>query len=126
MSETAALVPEAMYRELRRKVMDYYIATAGISLAGIALLVVYVLTLGPIVGPGAEESFGLASALLFLLSALMVHLVDRAYREWPEGRRVHPAPSRLLGDGDIVRLVKVAVIIGAALFLAYLFGGILA
>ncbi|MCI4345645.1 MAG: hypothetical protein L3K07_02670 [Thermoplasmata archaeon] len=126
MSETAALVPETMYRGLRRRVLDYYFAVAGVSLAGIALLVVYVLTLGPIVGPGIEESFGLATALLFLLSALLVHLVDRTYREWPEGRRVHPAPPRLLGDWDVVRAIKVAVVIGAALLLAYLFGGILA
>jgi hypothetical protein len=126
LSESAAFVRDAMYARLRRRVMDYYIATAALCLVAIGILVLYVLLLGPIVGPGAEESFGIATALLFLLSALLVHLVDRSYREWPEGRRVHPAPPRLLGDVDVVRTVKILVVIGAALFLAYLIGGILA
>ncbi|MCI4334321.1 MAG: hypothetical protein L3K04_01610 [Thermoplasmata archaeon] len=126
MSESIAPLREAAYAELRRRVFDTYLVVAVLCLAAIGLLVGYVLTLGTILGPGVEESFGLAVALLFLFGALMVHLVDRAYREWPEGRRVHPTPGRLLGEADAARLLKVAVVIGAVLLLAYLLGGILA
>ena len=126
MSESVGALREAAYGQLRRRVMDLYFAITILCLVAIALLVYYVLTLGVIVGPGVEESAGLAIALLFLLSALLVHLVDRAYREWPEGRRVHPSPGRFLSDSDLSRAVKVAVVVAAGLLLAYLFAGILA
>ncbi|HEV2449153.1 MAG TPA: hypothetical protein VGU43_01935 [Thermoplasmata archaeon] len=126
MSESVDALREAAYAQLRRRVMDVYLAISVLCLIAIALLVYYVLTLGVIVGPGVEESFGLALALLFLLGALMTHLIDRAYREWPEGRRVHPSPGRLLGDVDLARAVKVIVVVAAGLLIAYLFAGVLA
>ncbi len=80
------------FRRLRRKVLDLYDAVTFLMLLGIGVLIVYAIQLGSLVSPGAQESFGLAVALMFLMAALMVHLVDRTYRVWPLGRRFRPTP----------------------------------
>lgn len=105
--------------------MNLYISVAAISTAAIGLLVAYVIALGPLVGSGVEESFGLAVALMFLLSAVLVHVVDRAYREWPEGRRLLPPSPTPLTNRDIARALRWVVLAGAGLLIAYVLAGVL-
>jgi hypothetical protein len=111
---------------LRRRTLDLYGAVTLLMLLGIAVLVVYVLRLGPLNGSGAERSFGLAIALMALMGALMFHLVDRSYRVWPLGRRFRPTPPAAIGAADWVRFLKVLVLVLAVAGIAYLVGGLIA
>ena len=110
---------------LAARVLRYYSVVAGLSIFGILVLAAYSIHLGPLVGPGVESSFGLAVAVMFLLGALLVHIVDRAYREYPLGRRVHPGPVGPVTDAAIATFLKVVIVATAAGSLAYLFWGIL-
>ena len=124
MSEPALAEPLS-YPTARARVMNLNLAIASLALVTIGVLVGYVILLGPLVGPGVEESFGLAVGLLFLFGALLVHVVDRAYREWPEGRRVLPPAPAPITNRDVARVLGYVVILAAALLIAYLLAGVL-
>jgi hypothetical protein len=113
------------FLRVRRKVLDLYDAVTYLMLIGIAVLVVYCIELGPLTSPGAQQSFGYALALMFLMAALIIHLVDRTYRVWPLGRRIVPrAPGPVTLAGQ-VRFFQVLVVVIAAAALAYIIGGLL-
>lgn len=116
---------DEMRDALAARVLRYYTIVAGLSIFGILVLTAYCIRLGPLVGPGVESSFGLAVAVMFLLGALLVHIVDRAYREYPLGRRIHPGPVGPVTDAAIATFLKVVILATAAGALAYLFWGIL-
>ena len=117
---------EVEFRRLRRRVLDLYDAVTWLMLIGIGVLIVYVIELGPLTSPGVQESFGLAVALMFLMSALIVHLVDRTYRVWPLGRRVHPTPPGPVTVADQVRFFQVLIVVIAGAAIAYVLGSLLA
>ncbi|MCI4336155.1 MAG: hypothetical protein L3K17_03030 [Thermoplasmata archaeon] len=110
---------------LQARVLQLYTIVAGLSIFGILVLTAYCVHLGPIIGPGVESSFGLAAGAMFLLGALLVHIVDRTYREWPLGRRVHPPSPGPVTDAAVATFLKVVVFATAAGSVAYLFWGIL-
>jgi hypothetical protein len=115
----------AEYLRLRRKVLDFYDAVTYLMLIGIAVLIVYSIRIGPLTTPGAEQSFGYALALMFLMSALIVHLVDRTYRVWPLGRRITPTPPGPITERAIARFLAVVIFVAAAGACAYLIAGLL-
>jgi hypothetical protein len=114
------------YRQLRRRVLDLYDAITALMLLGIAGLIVYCIRLGSLASPGAEESFGIAVALMFLMSALIVHLVDWTYRVWPLGRRVTPTPPGPVTVEGQVRFFKILIVVVAGAAIAYVIAGLLA
>jgi hypothetical protein len=117
--------PEEFHR-LRERVLNLYTATIVLMLLGIGVLLVYTVVLvGPLVSPGAQESFGLALALGFLMAAVAGHLVDRMYRVWPLGRRIHPAPPGPVTPAAEVRFFQVVVVVCAAAGIAYLLGALI-
>ena len=116
----------AEYRRLRARVLLIYDAVTYLMLIGIAVLIVYAIELGPLTSPGAQESFGLAVALMFLMATVIVHLVDRTYRVWPLGRRIQPTPPGPVTVEGQVRFVKVLIVVIAAAGIAYLIGALLA
>ncbi len=116
-------------RELRRvrlRVLDVYTAVTVLMLLGIAVLIVYVIRLGPLTGPGVEESFGLAAGLMFLMAAVIVHLVDRTYRVWPLGRRFHPTAPGPVTEASQARFLRIVILVCVAAALAYILGGLIA
>ena len=113
-------------RALRERILDLYSAVTVLMLIGIGILIVYVIRIGPLVSPGAEQSFGIAVALMFLMSALIVHLVDRTYRVWPLGRRIAPTPPGPVTVAAQARFFKVLVVVIAAAAIAYILGGLIA
>jgi hypothetical protein len=115
----------ADFLRLRRKVVDLYDGVTFLMLIGIAVLVVYSIRLGSLTGPGAQESFGLALALMFLMAALMVHLVDRTYRVWPLGRHIVPAAPGPVTVESQARFVAILIFVIAAAAIAYVIGGLL-
>lgn len=116
----------AELRRTRTRVLDIYTSVEVLLLLGIVVLIVYAIRLGPLTSPGAQESFGLAVALMFLMGALILHLVDRTYRVWPLGRRFEPtAPGPVTTEAQ-VRLLKVLVVVIAAAAIAYVLGGLIA
>ncbi|HTS33284.1 MAG TPA: hypothetical protein VMI55_05025 [Thermoplasmata archaeon] len=117
--------PEEFHR-LRERVLNLYTATIVLMLLGIGVLLVYTVVLvGPLTSPGAQESFGLALALGFLMAAVAGHLVDRMYRVWPLGRRIHPAPPGPVTPAAEVRFFQVVVVVCAAAGIAYLLGALI-
>ncbi len=116
--------PEAEQARAARRVLDLYAATTLIMLLGIVALIVYVLRLGPLTSPGAEESFGLAIALMAIMGAVLFHLADRTYRVWPLGRRMVPTPPGHVTVDAQVRFLKVLVFVVAAAAVAYLVGAL--
>jgi hypothetical protein len=116
----------ANYRRARGQTLTLYIATMILLLLGVGILALYSYQLGPLVGPGVESSFGLAVALMFLMGALMAHLVDRMYRAWPMGRRFHPTPPGPVTDLSWANLLAVIILVAAGGAIAYILGGILA
>lgn len=111
---------------LRNRTLDLYIAVAALMLLGIGVLIGYAVRLGPLTSPGAEQSFGYALALMFLMGAVIFHLVDRIYRVWPFGRRVHPAwPGYVTVEGEI-RFFKILIVVAAGAAIAYVLGGLIA
>ena len=113
-------------RRIRTRVLDLYAAIEVLSLLGIAVLIGYAIRLGPLTSPGAQESFGLAVGLMFLLGALILHLVDRTYRVWPLGRKFEPAPPGPVTAAAQVRFLKVLVLVIAGAAIAYILGGLIA
>ncbi len=116
----------AELRRLQNRVLDLYTAVQVLMLLGIAVLIVYTVLLGPLTSPGAEESFGLAVALMAMMGALVVHLADRTYRVWPLGRKFSPKPPGPVTPQAEVRFLKVLVIVIAGAALAYVLGGLIA
>jgi hypothetical protein len=115
----------AQYRRLRRKVLDLYDAVTFLMLIGIAVLVVYSIQLGALTSPGAEQSFGFALALMFIMSALIVHLVDRTYRVWPLGRRITPVEPGPVTPAAQARFIAILIFVIALAACAYVIGGLL-
>jgi hypothetical protein len=115
------------YLRLRRRVLDLYDAITYLMLFGIAVLVVYAAVLiGPLDSPGAQQSFGYALALMFIMSAVIVHLVDRTYRVWPLGRRITPVAPGPVSVEAQARFLKILIVVIAGAAIAYLIGGLLA
>ncbi len=120
------MTPEE-FRQLRQRTLDLYAATIFLMIVGIGVLLVYtVLLVGPLDTPGAQESFGLALALGFLMAAVAGHLVDRMYRVWPLGRRIHPTPPGPVTPVAEVRFFQVLVVVCAAAGIAYILGALIA
>jgi hypothetical protein len=111
---------------VRARVLDLYTAITLLMLLGIAILVGYVVHLGNLTAPGVQESFGLALALMFLMAALVAHVVDRTYRVWPLGRRIRPTPPGPVTLEAQVRFVKILILVIAAAAIAYVLGGLIA
>ncbi|MCI4322903.1 MAG: hypothetical protein L3K03_02595 [Thermoplasmata archaeon] len=126
MSELTVEITPAEYARLQTRVLSLYTSVSILMLIGIAIGIVYALSLGTLIGPGVEESFGIDLAILFLMSAMLMHILDRTYREWPEGRRVHPAPPPQITAKTANYTLEIVVIVGAALLIAYVFGPFLA
>ena len=110
---------------IRDRTLSLYYATAVLMLAGIGILTAYIVRLGNLTGPGIEQSFGFAVALMFLMSAMMIHLVDRMYRVWPLGRRVQSAPPGPITDRSWSLFLAVCVLVAAGGGIAYVIGGLL-
>ena len=116
-------LPPPEFAAIRRFVLDLSIAIVALMLVGIGVITLYiVVVVGSLASPGAQESFGLGLALAFTMAAVAVHVVDRMYRLWPMGRRVHPTPPGPVTPADEARLLKVIVLVGAAVGIAYLLG----
>jgi hypothetical protein len=117
---SAELTP-AEFSRLRERVLDLYTGVIALMIVGIVILAGYIiLWVGPLTSPGAQESFGLALALAFLMATLAVHLVDRMYRVWPMGRTVHPTQPPPLSERDAARFFRWLVVVGAGAAIAYL------
>ena len=113
---------EAQYNATRSRELDLYIATMFLMIIGIAILIAYSLRLGSLVGPGVEQSFGLALAGMFLMGAVLFHILDRTYRVWPLGRKVAakaPGPVTEQGAATFLRWV---IVLAAAAAIAYVLG----
>jgi hypothetical protein len=121
---TAAVSIEAHRPEAAERTLQMYNAVIVLMLLGIVGMFVYVVRLGTLVGTGVETSFGLAVAAMFAMGALLVHLVDRAYRSWPLGRKFRPAtPPPVTPAGTATWLswfVVAAAIAGGAYVVAQL------
>ncbi|HYK93457.1 MAG TPA: hypothetical protein VEY07_05385 [Thermoplasmata archaeon] len=120
-------LPEGSLAELRRlqsRVLTLYSVAAVLSLIAIFLLGGYAIRLGPLVGPGVESSFGIAVALMMLFGALVVHLVDRVYREWPLGRKFEPSWAVPVTDAMVATFLKVVIFAAAAGAVAYVLWGL--
>lgn len=118
--------PSAGYLAARNRILDLYLAVTILMLIGILVLVVYSIELGPLTGPGVEQSFGYAIALMFIMSAVLFHLVDRMYRVWPLGRKVTPTPPGSVTIDAQARFLKVLIVVAAAAAIAYVLGGLIA
>jgi flagellar biosynthesis protein FliR len=125
--------------------MNLYDAVTFLMLIGIGALVGYVIwfvdpisplicaaqggtncapAVNPLTTPGGEQSFGFALALMFLMAALIFHIVDRTYRVWPFGRRVTPpAPGPITTDST-ARFLRIALVLAAAGTCSYLLGNL--
>jgi hypothetical protein len=113
-------------RRLRQRVLDLYTAVQVLLLLGIAVLIVYCIRLGALTSPGAQQSFGIAVALMFIMGAVIAHLVDRTYRVWPLGRRFSPTPLGPVTTEAEVRFLKVLIVVLAGAAIAYVLGGLIA
>jgi hypothetical protein len=111
---------------LQVRTLRLYSVIGGLMVAGILGLVAYSISLGPLVGPGVESSFGLAVGLMFLQATVLVHLVDRVYRVYPFGRRLKTAPPGPITDQDIAWFLRVLVIVAAVGAVAYILGSLIA
>jgi hypothetical protein len=118
--------PQPDVDRVRERVLDVYTSVTVLMLLGIAVLVGYVVRLGPLTGPGVQESYGLALALMFLMAAVVAHVVDRTYRGWPLGRRFRPTPPGAVTVEAQVRFLKVLVLVLAGAAIAYVLGGLIA
>ncbi len=118
-------VARVEFRRLRRRVIDLYDTVTVLMLIGIGVLVVYCIRLGSLTSPGAQESFGLAVGLMFLMAALIVHLVDRTYRVWPLGRRFQPTPPGPVTTRAQARFLMIVIFAAALAACAYVVAGLL-
>jgi hypothetical protein len=111
--------------DLQERTLTLYTAVTVLMLLGIAVLALYVIRLGPVLGPGAQESLGLALALMSLMAAVIFHVVDRTYRAWPLGRRITPTNPGPVTVQAQVRFLKVLIFVLAVAAIAYVIGGLL-
>jgi len=118
--------PASEIRRLRIRLLDLYTAITLLMLVGIGVLILYAFQLGPLTSPGAEQSFGYAVALMFLMGAVIFHLVDKTYRAWPFGRRFTPAWPGYISVEAEVRFFKIIILVAAAAGIAYVLGGLIA
>jgi len=109
----------------QHRVLNLYAAVMLLMLLMIGLLVVYAIRLGPLVGPGVEESFGLAVALLFIASAVVVHVVDQTYRVWPAGRSVRPMFPGFITDRGLANALQILILVAAGAAIAYVIATLL-
>lgn len=116
----------AQFHRLRERTLTIYLAVMILMIIGIAALALYSYELGPLVGQGVESSFGLAVCLMFLMGALLIHLVDWLYRVYPLGRRVTPTPPGVVTDRGWAMALAVVVIVSAGGAIAYILGGLFA
>ena len=110
---------------VRERLLNLYAGVTLLMLLGIAVLVVYCLRLGPLTSPGAEESFGLAISLMAMMGAVVAHLLDRAYRVWPLGRRVEPRAPGAVSLQSQANFVRILILVAAAAAVAYLLAGLI-
>lgn len=110
---------EAHRAQAAARTVSIYNAITVLMLLGIAGLSLYCFKLGPLVGPGVETSFGLAVAAMFLMGAMLAHIADRTYRNWPLGRRFHPTTPGPVSPRGVVSTVTWIVVLAAALGIAY-------
>jgi len=118
--------PPSEIRRIRNRLLDFYTAATGLLLVGIAVLIAYSIRLGSLTSPGAQQSFGYALALMFLMTAIIIHFVDRMYRVWPFGRRVRPTWPGYVSAESEVRFLKVLIVVVAGAAIAYVLGGLIA
>ena len=116
---------DAELRGIRRRVLNVYDGITALCMLGIAIMIIYVIKVGPLTSPGAQESFGLALSIMFLLGALLFHIVDRTYRTWPLGRRFSPTPPGPVTGWDIARFLRVFTVVVAGAAIAYLIASML-
>ena len=120
---SSAELTSVEFARLRARVLDMYTSVIALMIVGILVLLAYIiLWVGPLTSPGAQESFGLALALSFLMGTVAVHLVDRMYRVWPLGRTFHPTPPGPVTDRDLARFFRWVVVVVTAASVAYLLG----
>lgn len=121
--------PEIDRRELRRirqRVVDLYDAITILMLIGIGVLIFYAAVLvGPLDTPGAQQSFGYAAALMFIMAALIVHLIDKTYRVWPLGRRITPKAPGPVSSQAQARFLMIVIVVAAGAAIAYLLAGLI-
>jgi hypothetical protein len=122
---TSELAPSVV-SEIQRRALRLDTASAVVMLIGIAILLVYSIRLGPLVGPGVETSFGYALALMFIMAAALTHVVDRMYRVWPFGRRVRTAVPSPLTDAQAAAFVRIVIVLATAAALGYVLWGLIA
>jgi hypothetical protein len=120
LNESAAEPAPPVVARVQARVLSLQMVVIGIMFVAILVLTAYAVTLGPLVGPGIEESFGLALALMCLCGALIVHEVDWTYRAWPLGRTVRPGFPGYVTDQGMVTLLKIVVVAVAAGGVAYI------
>ena len=118
-------VAPAAFERVRARALSFTFAATVLMLIGIGVLGVYVYRLGPLVGPGGEQSFGLAVSMMFLMGAMLTHLVDRTYRSWPMGRRFRPSAPGPVTDAGLVVALEVLVLVVAGGSIAYLMAALL-
>jgi hypothetical protein len=122
LSETAESPP---FPHVRRQTLDLYLAVIVLMLIGIGVLIVYSIRLGSLVGPGVEQSFGLALSLMLIQSAVIFHVVDRTYRSWPLGRKVAAGEPKPITDQSSATFVRVLILVIAAAAIAYILGSLI-
>ncbi len=119
------VLPADFVRRAQDRVLNLYAATILLMLVTIAILVVYCLRLGPLIGVGVERSFGIAAGLLFLCAALIAHVVDRTYRVWPEGRSFRPSFPGFFTERGYANAAKILVLVAAAIAIGYIIATLL-
>ena len=124
MSSPAPALPSDL-RATRERILDLYTTVTVLMLLGIAVLIVYAVRLGPLTSPGAQESFGIAVALMFLMAALIVHTVDHTYRVWPLGRKFRPTARGPISEEAQARFLRILIVVIAAAAIAYILGGLI-
>jgi hypothetical protein len=121
----APILPANFVTRAQHQVLNLYAAITILMLVAIAVLVVYAIRLGPLVGPGVEQSFGLDVALLFLCAALIVHVVDRVYRVWPMGRGTPTMFPGFITARGVANTLTILVIVCAGGAIAYVIATLL-
>jgi hypothetical protein len=116
---SATVLPRDFVSQSQHRELNLYAAIMLLMLVVIAVLVVYAIRLGPLIGPGVEESFGLAVALLFLCAAMIAHVVDRVYRVWPFGRNMTPMFPGFITARGAANFLMILVIVCAGAAIAY-------
>jgi hypothetical protein len=110
---------EAHRAQAAATTLSVYNAITVLMLLGIGGLALYCFKLGPLIGPGVESSFGLAVGAMFLMGAMLAHIADRTYRNWPLGRRFHPSTPGPVTPRGVVSTVTWLVVAAAALCIVY-------